>query len=82
MSRTKLGIDKLRSVKVLPGTRAVLFITKGFRDESFVLFEGDYPALDRMANKVDAVQVFKHDSAIFPMVKFYKHVGFEGPNCA
>jgi hypothetical protein len=65
---------------VLPGTRAVLFITKGFRDQSFVLFEGDYPDLDRMAGKVDAVQVFKHDGAIFPIVKFYKHIGFEGPN--
>ena len=80
LSKTKIGIDKLRSIRVLPGTRAVLFITRGFRDGSFVLFEGDYPDLDRMANKVDAVQVFKHDGAIFPIVKLYKHFDFTGPN--
>lgn len=80
LSKTKIGIDRLKSIKVLPGTRAVLFITRGFRDGSFVLFEGDYPDLDRMANRIDAVQVFKHDGTIFPLVRFYKDINFKGAN--
>lgn len=70
-----LGIDRLTSVIVEPGTYAEFFITQGFRDTSFLLFEGEYPSLGSVNNNVDAVKVFDHDPDIFPIIEFYV-----GPN--
>lgn len=73
-----LGIDKLGSIKVKPGTYAELFITQGFRDGSFVLFAGDYPSLGSANNKVDAIKVFDHDPIMFPIIEFYSGANFTG----
>ncbi|WP_200977947.1 beta/gamma crystallin-related protein [Echinicola sp. 20G] len=73
-----LGIDKLSSVKVEPGTYAEFFITRGFRDGSFILFAGDYANLGGQNNKIDSVKVFDHDSEIFPIIEFYTSINFSG----
>ncbi|MCB0628607.1 MAG: beta/gamma crystallin-related protein [Saprospiraceae bacterium] len=56
-----LGLDRLSSVKVERGTYAEFFITQGFRDSSFLLFEGEYPNLgifgfDNVAPSLQIVQ--------------------------
>lgn len=73
-----LGLDRLSSVKVEPGTYAEFFITQGFRDGSFILFAGDYPSLGSANNKIDAVKVFDHDADIFPIIEFYDGINFTG----
>lgn len=73
-----LGLDKLSSVKIEPGTYAEFFITQGFRDGSFILFAGDYPSLGGVNNRVDAVKVFDHDPDIFPIIEFYNGFNFTG----
>lgn len=73
-----IGIDKLSSVKVEPGTYAEFFITRGFRDGSFILFAGDYPNLSAQNNKIDSVIVFDHDPDIFPIIEFYTSINFSG----
>ncbi|SEL43315.1 toxin ETX/toxin MTX2 [Aquimarina amphilecti] len=73
-----IGIDKLSSVKVEPGSYAVFFITRGFRDGSFTLFPGEYPNFGSMDNKIDSVKVFDHDSSIFPIISFYTNTHFKG----
>jgi hypothetical protein len=73
-----IGIDRLSSVKVEPGTYAEFFITRGFRDGSFILFAGDYPDLGPVNDRVDAIKVFDHDADIFPAVEFFTHPGLKG----
>ncbi|WP_109299761.1 beta/gamma crystallin-related protein [Aquimarina sp. AU474] len=73
-----LGIDKLSSVVVAPGTYAEFFITQGFRDGSFLLFEGKYPQFGKQNNKIDAIKVFDHDKTIFPIIEFYEGHNFKG----
>lgn len=73
-----IGHDKLGSVIVEPGTYAEFFITKGFRDGSFFLFEGVYPNLGPVNNRVDAIKVFDHDADIFPLVGFFTDRNFKG----
>lgn len=73
-----VGIDKVSSVKVEPGTYAEFFITQGFRDGSFILFAGDYPSLASLDNKIDAVKVFDHDPDMFPIIEFYGGYSFTG----
>jgi len=73
-----IGIDKVSSVKVEPGTYVEFFITRGFRDGSFFLFEGDYPHLGPVNNRADAMKVFDHDADIFPSVRFYTDHNFKG----
>lgn len=73
-----VGIDKVSSIKVQPGTYAEFFITQGFRDGSFILFAGDYPILPKVDNKIDAVKVFDHDPNMFPIIEFYNGTNFTG----
>lgn len=73
-----IGIDKLSSVKIEPGTYAEFFITQGFRDGSFILFEGEYPHFGSNDNKIDAIKVFDHDEKIFPIIEFYDGANFTG----
>ncbi len=73
-----IGIDRLSSVVVAPGTYAEFFITQGFRDGSFVLFEGTYPKFGKQDNKIDAIKVFDHDKTMFPMIEFYEGHNFKG----
>jgi len=71
-----IGIDRLSSVKVEPGTYAEFFITQGFRDGSFILFEGDYPNFGSQNDRIDAIKVFDHDEEIFPIIEFYEGHNF------
>ncbi|MEW7279337.1 hypothetical protein ABW636_12155 [Aquimarina sp. 2201CG1-2-11] len=71
-----IGIDKLSSAKVEPGTYAEFFITQGFRDGSFILFEGEYPHFGKQNDRIDAIKVFNHDKTIFPIIEFYEGNNF------
>jgi len=71
-----IGIDRLSSIVVAPGTYAELFITQGFRDGSFVLFEGAYP--NKQNDRIDAIKVFDHDKTMFPIIEFYDKHNFKG----
>ena len=73
-----IGIDRLSSVKIEPGTYAEFHITQGFRDGSFMLFAGDYANLASANDKIDAIKVFDHDADIFPLIEFYNGANFEG----
>ncbi len=73
-----IGIDRLSSLKIEPGTYAEFFITQGFRDGSFILFEGDYPNFSSQNDKIDAIKVFDHDEKIFPIIEFYEGHNFKG----
>ncbi len=73
-----LGTQTLSSVKVEPGTYAQFFTNRGFRDSSFILFEGEYKNLGSMDNKVDSLKVFAHDADMFPLIEFYEGRHFEG----